>query len=72
MFFFNNSNSPKIIKFIQIFTLGLAFIGCCTWFIGEYLSWKGHPQHPALETIGTFSTALGAFIALVIFLNKYY
>jgi len=67
-----NKNSFKIKNFLFLNSLALvlALIGGILWFIGEFLVYTGKTRNTLLDPIGTFTTALGGFMALIIYLQK--
>ena len=66
-----NKNSFKIKnkKFFNTIALVIALIGGIMWFIGEWLVYVGKTKNSLLDPIGSFTTALGGVIGLVIYLQ---
>ena len=71
---FGNKSNNQILKknksLFNIIALTCAFIGGLLWFFGEYLVYTGKPDHVLLDPIGSFACALGALIALIIYLYE--
>ena len=72
-FLFSNKNKKigflkKHKKILNIIALVICFVGGLLWAIGEWLVYAGLDNHPLLDPVGAFSTALGAFMSLLLYL----
>ena len=55
-------------KILNYLALAIAIIGALIWLMGEYLVWTGQDEHPILDPIGAFTTAIGAFMGLYLYI----
>ncbi len=58
-------------KILNYLALAISIIGGIIWFTGEWLVWTGQDEHPILDPIGAFATALGAFMGLYLYVYHF-
>jgi len=55
-------------KILNYLALTISTVGGIIWLIGEWLVWTGQDEHPILDPIGAFATAIGAFMGLYLYI----
>ena len=69
--FHNKSKDLNFIKKnskeLNYISLAITISGAIIWLIGEWLIWTGEDENPILDPIGAFTTAIGSFMTLYLY-----